>query len=83
MIVKMTARHSTLLRWTESAEAAEICAYVELEREPHSAAATVRDNPGSAPADRRRPLWPAFVARFAGLGAKVNPRRRSPKKIVD
>ena len=34
----MAARQSTLLRWTEAAEAAEICAYVELEREPQPAA---------------------------------------------
>jgi hypothetical protein len=72
----MTARQSTLLRWTEAAEAAEVCAYVELEREPRPATVRLVEGAGPAPAGGRRALWPLFVERFAGLGLKGNARRR-------
>jgi hypothetical protein len=78
----MTARQSTPLRWTEAAEAAEICAYVELEREPQLAAVRRVEGADAVPAGGRRALWPLFVERFAGLGLKVNARRRSSKKRV-
>jgi hypothetical protein len=78
----MTARQSTLLRWTEAAEAAEICAYVELEREPQPAAVRRVEGVGALAAGGRRGLWPLFVERFAGLGLKGNARRRSAKKGV-
>ena len=35
----MTARSSALLRWTEEAEAAQMCATAMFEREPHNVAA--------------------------------------------
>ena len=78
----MTARQSTLLRWTEAAEAAEICAYVELEREPQPAAVCLAESADAASAGGLRGLWPLFIERFTGLGLNRNPRRRSSKKGV-
>ena len=56
----MTARQSTLLRWTEAAEAAEICAYVELEREPQPAAVRRVEVAGAVPVGGRRALLAAL-----------------------
>ncbi|HXC91240.1 MAG TPA: hypothetical protein VNV18_13845 [Stellaceae bacterium] len=61
----MTACPPTLLRWTEEAEAEEVCALALLQREPQSgavraleAAAATRSS-GGAPA-----LWPRLLGWF-------------------
>jgi hypothetical protein len=76
----MTARQSAFLRWTEAAEAAEVCAYVELEREPQPATVRLVEGAGPAPSGARRGLWPLFIERFAGLRLKGNARQTIRQK---
>jgi hypothetical protein len=65
----MTARQPAFLRWTETAEAAEVCASAALEPKP--AASCRVESAGQTSADNRRPLWPRLVDWLARPGLKL------------
>ena len=67
----MTARQPPFLRWTETAEAAEVCASVTLEREPKPAAFCRVESADQTPADGRRMRWPRLVDWLARPGLKL------------
>jgi len=58
----MIAKTPVPLRWSEKAEAAQVCTLALLEREPQSATARPID---VAPPIARSGLWPALPTRLA------------------
>jgi hypothetical protein len=69
----MITRRSTLLRWTEESEAAQVRTLANFECEPQSAAARPVASAPQPPSTRHRPaVLPWLLSWFGGSDPQIN-----------
>jgi hypothetical protein len=78
----MVAKPPTLLRWTETAEAARVCTLALLQRELDSpVACLVEVAAGFCVSTPRKTLAPRQLGWFRWLNSANNARRRPAKRV--